>query len=1093
MKKTLKLLTLFVGLLTIGLTTSVAYDANSFNNVKEASAATKDYSTTVRVYVDLEWGLSSIEGEVGSSGWKAYTETPDSLDTGKLGKYYMDGSTSTNLETVKLYFTQDNGWTKWHSWDDHGTWDTQKSTIYSTFKPGYYYKITDIAYKDEGWEGEHKFYTYSVQELGQLPAVTVNITYNNGGHGTAPSSTTATVGSSFTLAAAITGVTDYIFDGWSDGSTIYDAGRVFDPWTSKNDTTFTAQWHQKPAENVTASFYDGDGKQIHTQSVTKGAQFTYNGPEPTKTSTAQYSYTWDKTWSPALGPINADTRFDAQFSSTIRSYTITWKDGNNSTLKTESLNYGTTPSYTGAAPTKNSTTTTDYTWNYGWTPTISSVSGDATYTATFNESARQYSLSWAGFNDSDVVTPGTAAGNVANGATITAPILSREGYTYTWSPSFTGIMPAANTTYTAQWQREEGYYIDNFTTGEMTKMSLNGASNTEYKGVANFSEGDTFKVVYVNSQGTIDQNDYYGWETVKYDTGDTQIDARSTAQMVNADTSQKPNIKANLHTTGTEAFTIYFDTAGSSNWKIYIPSRVTVNFDLNGKTGTGPDDQVINSRDLVTEPTDPEAEGYSFEGWYSDAACTDAWDFSAYQVVYFNRDSTTHVCTQKIYAKWVSTASVDITLNKNGGTGGPDVIEDVKVGDEISIDTCPTKTNNTFTGYFTASGTKVINDDGTNAAPYEEGFGTTLNAGWQLDPGVYLWLKGDISQDGARKMSLVSGTYYVFEGITLNTNDEIRPYYDSTYYGDIKKVEWTHPSYQGSTNSDGNCVIQTPATYNIYFDTTTGLMKLEVPSMPTNGYYIVVNGETGKDDMYKAIEWSGYTGTEYKATVPLQKDDMIRIYFQDDTTTNTRVYDAKMSESVKVWEYTKDLGLKCPEEGTYSIYIIRNPETGGYDLVSVYQEGEEEAIIFAVAFNDDIGGESGVCRYDGTTNITTLAEHWIDEALLFAELSEVAKATLKAATTASSNGDLAAFAGKYDYVYGKYKTNLDNAAVAAGLQTGNFANRTVIPMSQNSFGGLFTDFTDGSSSNPTLIIVISSVITGLAIGGYFLLRRRKED
>ena len=101
---------------------------------------------------------------------------------------------------------------------------------------------------------------------------------------------------------------------------------------------------------------------------------------------------------------------------------------------------------TGAAYEYNATlgrlTITNVTGNM----TISDVAA-ATYTLTWNANGGQLS----GTYTSGQVTPGTA---------ITAPTATRSGYQFTgWSPTFTGTMPAANTTYTAQWQAQTGYTV----------------------------------------------------------------------------------------------------------------------------------------------------------------------------------------------------------------------------------------------------------------------------------------------------------------------------------------------------------------------------------------------------------------------------------------------------------------------------------------------------------------------------------------------------------------------------------------------------------------------------------------------------------
>ena len=53
-------------------------------------------------------------------------------------------------------------------------------------------------------------------------------------------------------------------------------------------------------------------------------------------------------------------------------------------LQSGKVAYGQTPAYTGETPTKAATAEFTYTFS-GWTPEIASVTGDATYTATYTE------------------------------------------------------------------------------------------------------------------------------------------------------------------------------------------------------------------------------------------------------------------------------------------------------------------------------------------------------------------------------------------------------------------------------------------------------------------------------------------------------------------------------------------------------------------------------------------------------------------------------------------------------------------------------------------------------------------------------------
>lgn len=72
-------------------------------------------------------------------------------------------------------------------------------------------------------------------------------------------------------------------------------------------------------------------------------------------------------------------------------YTITWKDGNGNTLKTEQVAEGIVPSYTGATPTRQTDGCTEYTFS-GWSPAIVAATGNATYTATFDETTSEYTI-----------------------------------------------------------------------------------------------------------------------------------------------------------------------------------------------------------------------------------------------------------------------------------------------------------------------------------------------------------------------------------------------------------------------------------------------------------------------------------------------------------------------------------------------------------------------------------------------------------------------------------------------------------------------------------------------------------------------------
>lgn len=91
------------------------------------------------------------------------------------------------------------------------------------------------------------------------------------------------------------------------------------------------------------------------------------------------------------------------------------------------------------------------------------------------------------------------------------------------------------------------------------------------------------------------------------------------------------------------------DTTLYAKWTI---NKYTVTFDMNGH-GEVITAQEIEYNKTATEPTpEPTATGYTFGGWYTDAACSDGNEFSFTTAI--TEDTT-------IYAKW--TATTDYTAN----------------------------------------------------------------------------------------------------------------------------------------------------------------------------------------------------------------------------------------------------------------------------------------------------------------------------------------------------------------------------------------------------------------------------------------------
>ena len=160
----------------------------------------------------------------------------------------------------------------------------------------------------------------------------------------------------------------YTFKGWNPTiASVTDAAT----YTAVFDSTL---------RKFTVTFKNGSTT-LQTIDVAYGAKPSYTGSSPTKTSTDKYSYTF-KGWNPTVAAVTRAATYTAVFDSTLRKYTITFKNGT-TTLQTSEVAYGTKPSYTGSTPTKKATN--KYTYKFkGWNPAIATVTKAATYQAVFD-------------------------------------------------------------------------------------------------------------------------------------------------------------------------------------------------------------------------------------------------------------------------------------------------------------------------------------------------------------------------------------------------------------------------------------------------------------------------------------------------------------------------------------------------------------------------------------------------------------------------------------------------------------------------------------------------------------------------------------
>ncbi|MDO4489245.1 MAG: InlB B-repeat-containing protein [Eubacteriales bacterium] len=205
----------------------------------------------------------------------------------------------------------------------------------------------------------------------------VSFDLNGTGTGTAPATQSVRMGAKATTPTEPTAA-GFTFGGWYKEAACTTAWN-FTTDTVTSNTTLYAKWTPIVGTTYKAEYYfqkaEGDG---YDKNQTK----TYSGTIGNDTAAVANTYTGY-----ILKPFTQE-KIKADGSTVVKiyydrvTYTVTWKNYNNTVLKTDTVRHGATPAYAGVTPTKPADANNTYTFS-GWTPAVAAATADATYTAQF--------------------------------------------------------------------------------------------------------------------------------------------------------------------------------------------------------------------------------------------------------------------------------------------------------------------------------------------------------------------------------------------------------------------------------------------------------------------------------------------------------------------------------------------------------------------------------------------------------------------------------------------------------------------------------------------------------------------------------------
>jgi len=208
-------------------------------------------------------------------------------------------------------------------------------------------------YAFSGWDKTFTNVTSDLTVTAQFALNTYTVTFKN--HDGSVLKTEPVVHGGSATAPGVPARTGYTFSGWDKAFT-----------NVTGNLTVTAQF---TINTYTVTFKNHDGAVLKTQTVNHGGSAT----APSVPARTGYTFSgWDKAFTNVTGNLTVTAQF------TINTYTVTFKNYNGATLKTQTVNHG------GSATAPSVPARTGYTFS-GWDKAFTNVISNLTVTAQFTQ------------------------------------------------------------------------------------------------------------------------------------------------------------------------------------------------------------------------------------------------------------------------------------------------------------------------------------------------------------------------------------------------------------------------------------------------------------------------------------------------------------------------------------------------------------------------------------------------------------------------------------------------------------------------------------------------------------------------------------